>query len=165
LVRSAISRQKHYLSFTGVVLFETKLIQSLVKRIDALTMSDAADKMKKALKQVVVPRLRERSFTGSFPHLRRRQTNRIDLLTFQFDRYGGGFIIEIGQCSPDGYTTYWGKQIAANKVTAWDLSPKERARVQSRHGPAQIHGFGSTIWSFLAPLMRCCHSSSRQKRC
>jgi integrase len=56
------------------------------------------------------------------------------LITFQFDRHGGGFIIEIGQCSPDGYTTYWGKQIAAAKVTAWDLSPKERARVQPRSG-------------------------------
>jgi hypothetical protein len=36
-------------------------------------MSDATDQMKKSLKEVVVPYLRERGFTGSFPHLRRRR--------------------------------------------------------------------------------------------
>jgi hypothetical protein len=97
-------------------------------------MSDAHEYMKKALKDAVVPRLREHGFTGSFPHLRRRHPHRIDLLTFQFDRHGGGFIIEIGQCAPDGFTTYWGKQIPPEKVSAWDLSPKDRARVQPRDG-------------------------------
>jgi hypothetical protein len=98
------------------------------------SMSAAQDQMKKALKDIVIPRLRERGFTGSFPHLRRRRPERIDLLTFQFDRHGGGFIIEIGQCPPDGFTTYWGKRIAPDKVTAWDLSPKQRARVKPGAG-------------------------------
>jgi len=104
-------------------------------------MSDATEQMKKMLKQIVVPRLRERGFAGSFPHLRRRRAERIDLLTFQFDRHGGGFVIEIGQCPPDGYTTYWGKQIAADKVTAWDLPPKERARVQPQTGSGKDSWF------------------------
>jgi Domain of unknown function (DUF4304) len=103
-------------------------------------MSDTQDQMKKALKDVVVPHLRERGFTGSFPHLRRHRPDRIDLLTFQFDRHGGGFIVEIGQCPPEGFTTYWGKQIAPEKVTAWDLSPKQRARVRSRVGS------GTDVW-------------------
>jgi hypothetical protein len=30
-------------------------------------------------------------------------------LTFQFDRHGGGFVIEIGQCPADGCTTHWGE--------------------------------------------------------
>jgi hypothetical protein len=90
--------------------------------------------MKKALKDVVVPRLREVGFLGSLPHLRRRRPNRIDLFTFQFDRHGGGFLIELAQCAPDGFTTYWGKQIAPNKVTAWDLPSMQRARIQPRVG-------------------------------
>jgi hypothetical protein len=97
-------------------------------------MSTTTDQMKKALREIVVPRLRERGFTGSFPHFRRRRIDRIDLLTFQFNRHGGGFIIEIGQCPPEGYTTYWGKPKAADEVTAWDLSPRERARVQPQAG-------------------------------
>jgi hypothetical protein len=97
-------------------------------------MSDSRDQMKKALKDVVVPRLKEAGFAGSFPHLRRRRPDRIDLFSFQFDRHGGGFIIELAQCAPDGFTTYWGKHITPDKVTAWDLPPTQRARIQSRAG-------------------------------
>jgi hypothetical protein len=71
--------------------------------------------------------------------LRRRRPYRIDLLTFQFDRHGG-FIIEIGQCPPEGFTTYWRKQIAPEKVTAWDLPPKQKARVRPRVGS------GTDVW-------------------
>jgi len=97
-------------------------------------MSEAQDQMKAALKSTVVPRLRKLGFSGSFPHLRRRRPDRIDLLTFQFDRHGGGFVIEISRCPPDGLTTAWGKQIAPGKVTAWDLPPKERGRIKPREG-------------------------------
>nr|WP_268888411.1 DUF4304 domain-containing protein [Heyndrickxia shackletonii] len=39
-----------------------------------------------ALKKIVVPELRERGFKGSFPHFRRIFENKIDLITFQFDK-------------------------------------------------------------------------------
>jgi hypothetical protein len=55
-------------------------------------------------------------------------------LTFQFDRHGGGFVIEIGQCPAEGFTTHWGKVIAPDKIRTWDLSSKQRARVQPRIG-------------------------------
>ena len=90
--------------------------------------------MKKALKEVVIPLLREQGFTGAFPHFRRRRPERRDLFTFQFDLHGGGFIIEIGQCPADGFTTHWGKLIAPDKVKAWDLSWEQRARIQPRIG-------------------------------
>ncbi len=97
-------------------------------------MSEARKNMSKALTAVVVPVLRERGFSGSFPHLRRIQHDRLELLTFQFDRYGGGFIIELGQCGPDGFTTHWGKHIQPKHVTAWDVSSKQRTRIQPRAG-------------------------------
>jgi hypothetical protein len=90
--------------------------------------------MKNALKKTIVPRLRELGFSGSFPHLRRCRPDRIDLLTFQFDRHGGGFVLEIGQCPPNGFKTFWGKQIVPDEVTVWDLSTKERARLKPRNG-------------------------------
>ena len=51
-----------------------------------------------ALNSIVVPVLRHRGFTGSFPHFRRLGTKQIDLITFQFDKWGGGFVVELSKC-------------------------------------------------------------------
>lgn len=92
------------------------------------------EEMEAELKGAVVPALRLSGFKGSLPHFRRPGPNAIDLLTFQFDRSGGGFVIEISRCSLDGFTTHWGKHIPASKVSAWDLHPDQRHRIQPRHG-------------------------------
>src|SRR5258705_4276725 len=85
--------------------------------------------MVKNLSEIVIPVLRQKGFKGSFPHFRRLTTDRINLLTFQFDRSGGGFVIEITNCQRNGYTTSWGTKIEPNKLTAHDLS--SRKRIQS----------------------------------
>jgi hypothetical protein len=84
------------------------------------------DDMISSLKRLFVPALRERGFKGSLPHFRRLGKDRIDLLTVQFDRHGGGFVIEISRCAPEGLTTSWGKQIPPNKVTARDMDERWR---------------------------------------
>ena len=89
--------------------------------------------MIKALNIIIVPLLRARHFKGSFPHFRRIKETQIDLLTFQFDRNGGGFVIEISKCPPDGITTAWGEDIPGTKVTAWDTHPNDRLRLQPGH--------------------------------
>jgi hypothetical protein len=88
-------------------------------------------KMVTALKELFVPALRARSFQGSLPHFRRLADDGVDLLTVQFDRHGGGFIIEVSRCGVDGVTTHWGKHIPAKKVRAWDLHPNKRHRLGS----------------------------------
>jgi hypothetical protein len=85
--------------------------------------------MIKHLSEIVIPILRQKGFKGSFPHFRRVTSERINLLTFQFDRYGGGFVIEIANCQPAGFATSWGKKIEPNKLTAHDLY--RRKRIQS----------------------------------
>jgi len=87
-----------------------------------------------ALKRIVIPALRRLGFSGSFPHFRRRGCKMIDLFTFQFDRKGGGFIIEIAQCSLERIKTHWGKHIAPNKVRAWDVHPDQQLRLQPHPG-------------------------------
>lgn len=83
--------------------------------------------MNAALKNSVVPVLRQMGFTGSLPHFRRRLPDRIDLLTFQFNRHGGSFVVEIAKCNPEGITMPWGEQIPSSKVTAHDISePRPR---------------------------------------
>ncbi|WP_052345860.1 DUF4304 domain-containing protein [Paucisalibacillus sp. EB02] len=91
-------------------------------------MSYERDKMISELKKIVVSELRDRGFRGSFPHFRRICKDKIDLITFQFDRYGGGFVIEIGVCSPEGFIHSWGEKVPPNKVTAHDLSNRFRLK-------------------------------------
>jgi hypothetical protein len=94
--------------------------------------NDLRAAMSVALKEIVIPILRNRRFTGSFPHFRRVNIATVDLLTFQFDKWGGGFIVEIASGSIDGWITHWGKHIPANKLTAHDLHPDSRKRIQPR---------------------------------
>ncbi|HEV8113564.1 MAG TPA: DUF4304 domain-containing protein [Planctomycetota bacterium] len=87
------------------------------------------EKMLAALRALFVPVLRERGFRGSLPHFRRIGPTGIDLLTVQFDRRGGGFIVEVARCGPDGHATYWGKQVPPSRVCAHDIHPGERHRL------------------------------------
>lgn len=81
-------------------------------------MSEETNKMIDSLKENVIPKLRELNFKGSFPHLRRFKNDKINLLTFQFDRNGGGFVIEIGNCNKNGFTTHYDEYIKPSKMTA-----------------------------------------------
>jgi hypothetical protein len=67
-------------------------------------MSEHSERMMSALKTRFVPALRERGFVGSFPHFRRRLTNRVDYLMVQFYSAGGSFVVEVGRTGPDGFT-------------------------------------------------------------
>jgi hypothetical protein len=96
--------------------------------------------MDRALRDSVVPVLRRAGFKGTFPHYRRIIPKAVDLLTFQFDRNGGGFVIEIGRSDSNGYTNAWGKHIAPTKVSAWDLHPYQRYRIQP------VPGGGTESW-------------------
>jgi hypothetical protein len=87
-----------------------------------------------ALKASVVPVLRENGFTGSYPHFRRTHATHVDLLTFQFDVNGGGFLMEISRCSIGGITTKLGKHIPASEVRIWDIHSDERFRIKPGDG-------------------------------
>ena len=88
--------------------------------------------MGSALRELVIPQLRQAGFRGSLPHLRRPQDEWIDLITFQFDKWGGGLVIELARCSLIGVTMPWGKSIGPKNVRAWDVS--HRKRIQARPG-------------------------------
>jgi len=107
-----------------------------------------------ALKEVFVPALKMRSFKGSFPHFRRFAQDHIDLLTIQFDRHGGGFIIEVSCCGLEGVTTYWGKHIAPENVRAWDLHPRNRHRLGSPAPGVEGHWFRFDLDSSFEEIAR-----------
>jgi hypothetical protein len=91
-------------------------------------MSLEKDKMIEALNQKVIFELRKLNFKGTFPHFRRISDGKLNVITFQFDKYGGGFVINIANCRPDGYTTPWGKEIRPNKLTVYDLPKRHRIK-------------------------------------
>ena len=70
----------------------------------------------KVLQAIVVPNLRKRGFKGSFPNFRRPTPRHLDLLTFQFDKYGGGFVVVLAAGPIEGLTTYWGEFIPPGKL-------------------------------------------------
>jgi hypothetical protein len=82
--------------------------------------------MDRALKEIFVPELRTRGFTGSLPHFRRIRPDRIDLVTFQNSRYGGEFVVELSQCGPEGARADQGQEAPPNKVTAHHLHDRFR---------------------------------------
>lgn len=97
-------------------------------------MTNDREAMDTALKEAVIPELRRRGFKGSLPHFRRQAHQVVELVTFQFDKWGGGFVIEIARASSGGFVTTWGKEIPPNKVTTWDLPSSWRHRIKPRQG-------------------------------
>ena len=97
-------------------------------------MSTSRDHMVKALNASIVPKLRAMGFRGSFPHFRRTGSDQIDLLAFQFDKWGGGFVVEIAKCPAEGITHSWGEVALPAKVKVWDVHPRERLRLQPKLG-------------------------------
>jgi hypothetical protein len=81
-----------------------------------------------ALKRIVVPELRAKGFKGSFPHFHRDSGAYRHLISFQFNKYGGSFVVEVGRCSAYGLETS-GRQIRPNEVTVFHLHPAERTRL------------------------------------
>jgi hypothetical protein len=68
-------------------------------------MSSVRDRMIAALTEHVIPVLRDRGFSGSFPNFRRLTADSVHLLTFLFSKYGGSVMVEVGSCSIDGLPT------------------------------------------------------------
>ncbi|SDK75651.1 DUF4304 domain-containing protein [Microbulbifer yueqingensis] len=88
------------------------------------------------LKNRVVPRLRKSGFSGRFPHFRRYAGESVHLLTFQFDRRGGGFVVEVAACPAAGARMHWGETVPAEKVTAHDVQHRLRLGAD---GPGADH--------------------------
>ena len=88
--------------------------------------------MRRALERDAVAALREKGFSGTFPHFRRRADGFIDLVSFQFDKRGGGFCVEIGVVDEKGIRRAVGFVVARTKVTAHDIGTYDEDRVLRR---------------------------------
>lgn len=96
--------------------------------------------MNAALKAGVMPHLRSVGFSGSFPYLRRITDEGVDLVSFQFDRHGGAFTIEIAKCLPSGIEHPSLGHIPAVKA----IAQHRHARYRKRLGHPSWFSFASS---------------------
>lgn len=54
-----------------------------------------AQKMRAALKKLVIPNLLEKGFEGKYPHYKKIYDDRIELLSFDTNKYGNSFTVEV----------------------------------------------------------------------
>ena len=99
--------------------------------IGSFPIGETNEAMRRVLNKTMVPKLKDRGFTGKMPHFRRVLDSRIDVLGVQFNRYGGSFVIEIGSCGMSGVTHPGGDHIPAEKVRHYDIPTNRRLRLGS----------------------------------
>lgn len=93
----------------------------------SVSLGERRKDMDAALKAEIVPALRSSGFKGSYPNFRRTVGGRLDLLSFGFDRYGGGFRMELGQSAAGAFTTHWGKTLPESKAHVGYLGTDQRS--------------------------------------
>lgn len=92
-------------------------------------MNELRQQVDLELKESVVPLLRKSGFKGSMPHFRKVLLREIALITFQFDRWGGGFVVEVAECPLDGIEMHWGEIVPPKAVTAHHVTGPARRRI------------------------------------
>ena len=84
--------------------------------------------MTAAIKSLVVPDLRARGFAGSFPSFHRVTQGCLELVHFQFSRYGGGVFVNIGSSRVNQDAAQVHQAVAREKLAAWNAQHQERLR-------------------------------------
>ena len=89
-------------------------------------MHPVRQSMNSALKLVVLPRLRKLGFNGSFPHFRRLRSDHVDLVVFQFNKYGGSFVIEVASLTQEQVNAHWNQSLTLQNATVYDANKSHR---------------------------------------
>ena len=93
-------------------------------------MSREGDLMRKALKRELLPQLKLLGFIGATSNFQRKSDKALDLLSIQYSKYGGQFILEFARRERGELQTSWGEIIPEEKVNVAHVIPTRRARLQ-----------------------------------
>ncbi|MEO0425120.1 MAG: DUF4304 domain-containing protein [Pseudomonadota bacterium] len=88
-------------------------------------------KVRAALKKLLEPHLEAEGFSGRYPHFRRREGERLHLLSVVHDKWGGGFVLEFADHAPGPLTTPWGAVVEEADLDVAYASSDQRARLVS----------------------------------
>ncbi|WP_136419982.1 DUF4304 domain-containing protein [Herbaspirillum sp. ST 5-3] len=123
-------------------------------------MSREGDLIRRELKKHVIPRLEELGFSGKGLYFQRKREV-LDLLDFQYWKYGGEFLLEFASCELGDLKTSWGEIVPENKITVAHISPLKRARLQQQ-GPTRGKNFGGFAFEGFADDQERYESLARQ---
>ena len=86
--------------------------------------------MKKHLESKVIQPLCDQGFIGKYPHLKRTAENCMELISFQTNKYGGSFTVEVSAVFPNSekknYTL--SDSLTEDKLTVWDTNERYRLK-------------------------------------
>ena len=97
--------------------------------------------MDRALKAIVVPKIRSKGFSGRWPRFRRERGAEFQMIMIMFDKYGGSFCIEAGSMSHAEFLEkqrQWkkhGKELSKGELTAAHCGVARRRRL----GADELH--------------------------
>ena len=86
--------------------------------------------MKKHLELNVIGPLLAQGFTGKYPHFRRVKEDCIELISFQTNKHGGSFTVEVSAVFPDKENKNYvsGNNLSVNELTVWDTNERYRLK-------------------------------------
>jgi hypothetical protein len=108
-----------------------------------ILMSRSGDLMRRALRRFWLPEMVRLGFVGKTSTFQRLGVDFQDLLSLQYWKYGGEFVLEFARRERGPFVTSWGPVIPEEKLDVAYISPLLRARLEQR-GPASgeyLRGF------------------------
>ena len=115
-------------------------------------MSREGDLMRKAFRKHLLPALAAAGFVGKSIHFMRLRDDSQDLLSIQYWKYGGSFILEFGRRGRGPLQTAWGPVIPEDSLDVAYLPVQDRAQIQERDAPPddtfagfRFAGFGEDV--------------------
>ncbi len=86
--------------------------------------------MKAHLHKIVIAPLLENGFTGKYPHFRRECDNCIELISFQTNKWGGSFTIEVSAVFPNSNNKNYAEWdgLTVEQLTVWTTNQRYRLK-------------------------------------
>lgn len=120
-------------------------------------MSREGDLMRRAIKRILAPALQAHGFVARGPGHQRVEGPWLDLLSLQYWKYGGEFVLEFARRARGPLQTSWGPLVAEEDLDVAYVNPLDRARLRptaSVAGPSlqgfHFAGFGEDPERYLA---------------
>jgi hypothetical protein len=106
-------------------------------------MSRETSLIRRAIRRHLLPALDGFGFHGGASSFRRVLPDCLDLLSVQFWKHGGEFILEFARCQRGDLTTAWGETVPEARLEIAYVSPLARARLvkDTPHSTSGFFGF------------------------
>lgn len=102
-------------------------------------IKDSKNSMEDSLKAFVVSKIKSIGFSGTFPHFR-RENDRLEFVSFQFNRNGGSFVLECGFIKRDDLISSF-KDLPLSKLNYGNTRHENRIRIKPDNFKDQDYWF------------------------